>query len=132
MTTTYSVVPFSVSTDFRGISVVSTTLATPTNIHTVPGSQGATLPDLLSLDLVNTNTVSVPYTVTFGGVTAASDVLTGLVLPGQTIRVFTQKPIRNGLSVGVASVTMTWIDGVSYTGVGSKLIAHGSVQRQLT
>lgn len=130
MTTTYSIVPFSGSTDFRGISVASTTLATPTTVHTSQAS--ATLPDLVTLDLVNTHTVAVPYTVTWGGVTGTSDVLTGLVLPGQTLRVCTQKPIRNALLVGVASVTLTWVDGVSYTGVLSKLIAHGHVQRQLT
>lgn len=130
MTTTYSVVPFSGSTDFKGISIASTTVATPTTVHTAQAS--ATLPDLLTIDLENIHTVAVPYTLTWGGVTATSDVLTGLVLPGQTLRVCTQKPIRNSLVVGIASATITWIDGTSYTGVATKLIAHGHVQRQLT
>ncbi len=130
MSTTYSVVPFSGSTDFRGISITSTTVATPTTVHTAQAS--ATLPDLLTLDLENIATVATPYTVTWGGVTTTADVMTGLVLAGQTLRICTQKPIRNALVVGVASATITWIDGVSYTGVGTKLIAHGHVQRQLT
>lgn len=132
MTTTYSIVPFSGSTDFKGISIASTTVATPTTVHTVPGSQGATLPDLLTIDLENIHTVAVPYTATWGGVSATGDVMTGVVLPGQTLRICTQKPIRNALVVGIASATITWIDGASYTGVASKLIAHGHVQRQLT
>lgn len=130
MSTTYSVVPFSVSTDFKGISIASTTVATPTAIHVAQASTA--LPDLLILDLENIHTSPVPFTITFGGVSATADVITGLVLAGQCLRVFTQKPIRNALSVGVASATMTWIDGVSYTGVATKLIAHGYVQRQLT
>lgn len=130
MATTYSVIPFSGSTDFRGVSIASTTVATPTTVHTAQAS--ASLPDLLTLDLENTHTAPVPYTVTWGGVTPTSDVLTGLVLSGQTLRVCTQKPTRNALVIGIASATMTWVDLVSYTGVASKLIAHGQVQRQLT
>lgn len=130
MATTYSIVPFSGSTDFRGVSIASTTVATPTTVHTAQAS--ATLPDLLTIDLENIATVPTPYTVTWGGVTATSDVMTGVVLAGQTLRICTQKPIRNALVIGIASATMTWVDGVSYTGVATKLIAHGHVQRQLT
>jgi hypothetical protein len=130
MSTTYSIAPLSGSTDFRGISVASTTVATPTTAHTAQAS--ATLPDLVTIDLENIHTSPVPYTLTWGGVTATSDVMTGVVLAGQTLRICTQKPIRNALVVGVASATITWIDGVSYTGVASKLIIHGHVQRQLT
>lgn len=130
MTTTYSIVPFSVSTDFKGISIASTTVATPTAVHAAQAS--ATLPDLVTLDLENIHTAAVPYTVTWGGVTATADVITGVVLPGSMVRICTQKPIRNALSIGVASATITWVDGVSYAGAASKLIAHGHVQRQLT
>lgn len=125
---TFTIVPFSGSTDFKGISITSTTVATPTTVHTAQAN--ATLPDLLTLDLENINTVAVPYTVTWGGVAATSDVMTGVLLPGETLPICKQKPIRNSLVVGIASATMTWIDGVSYTGVGTKLIAHGHVQRQ--
>ena len=130
MATTYSIVPLSGSTDFRGISITSTTVATPTTVHTAQAS--ATLPDLLSIDLENIHTSAVPFTLTWGGVTATADVMTGLVLPGQFLRICTQKPIRNALVVGIASATITWVDGVSYTGAATKLIAHGHVQRQLT
>ncbi len=130
MTTTYSIIPLSGSTDFKGISIASTTVATPTTVHTAQAS--ATLPDLLSIDLENIALVPTPYTITWGGVAATSDVLTGVILAGETQRIVTQKPIRNALVIGIASATMTWIDGVSYTGVATKLIAHGHCQRQLT
>lgn len=126
----YSIVPFSLSTDFRGISIVSTTVATPTGIHVAQAS--LTLPDLMHLDLVNIHTIAVPYTITWGGITATADVKTGVLLPGQTLPIFHQMPIRNALSIGIASATLTWIDGISYAGVATKLIAHGYVQRQLT
>lgn len=130
MATTFSLVPFSASTDFIGVSIASTTLATPTTVHTAQAS--TTLPDLVTLYLQNIDTVARPYTVTWGAVTATTGPMSGVILPGSFQTIVVQKPIRNALVIGVASVTMTWIDGVSYTGSASKLIAHGSVQRQLT
>lgn len=129
MATTFSIVPFSASTDFRGIKITTTSSAGDT-IHTAQAS--ATLPDLLTLDLENTDTVARPYTVQWGGVTSPDDSMTGLILAGQTARICTQKPIRNALVVKIFSGTMTWIDLVSYTGAANVLSAHGWVQRQLT
>lgn len=127
--TTYSIVPLSGSTDFRGIKITTTASAGDT-IHTAQVS--ATLPDLLSIDIENTDTVARPFTLQWGGVTAPDDKITGLVLAGQSLRVCTQKPIRNSLIVKCFSGTMTWIDGVSYTGAANILVVHGHAQRQVT
>ena len=129
MSTTYSIVPLSGSTDFRGIKITTTASAGDT-IHTAQAS--ATLPDLLSVDIENTDTSARPFTLQWGGTTSPDDKITGLVLPGQCLRVCTQKPIRNALVVKCFSGTMTWIDGASYTGAANVLVVHGSVQRQLT
>ncbi len=129
MSTTYSIVPLSASTDFRGIKVTTTASAGDT-IHQAQAS--ATLPDLLSIDIENTDTVPRPFTLQWGGTTSPDDKITGLVLAGQVVRVVTQKPIRNALVVKCFSGTMTWIDGVSYTGAANVLVVHGSCQRQLT
>ncbi len=130
MSTSYSVVPFSGSTDFRGIKV--TTTASPGDtVHTAQAS--ATLPDLVTLKLTNTDTSARPYKVQWGGTTSPDDfAYMGVLLPGQTVKICDQQPIRNSLLIKVASITMTWIDSVSYTGAANVLVAHGHVQRQLT
>lgn len=131
MTTTYSVVPLSGSTDFKGIKI--TTTASPGDtIHTSQAG-GGTLPDLLTIKITNTDTVARPYKVQWGGTTSPDDfAYIGVVLPGQTLKVCDQQPTRNSLIVKVASITLTWIDGVSYTGAANVLVVHGHVQRQLT
>lgn len=130
MTTTYSIVPLSGSTDFRGIKI--TTTASPGDtVHTAQAS--ATLPDLVTLRLTNTDTTARPYKVQWGGTTSPDDfAFEGVLLPGQSRLICHQTPIRNALVVKVASITLTWIDGVSYTGAANVLVAHGQVQRQLT
>lgn len=129
MTTTYTIVPFSGSTDFKGVKVTTTASAGDT-IHTAQAS--ASLPDLLSIDLENTDAVARPFTLQWGGTASPDDKITGVVLPGDCLRVCTQKPIRNGLVVKCFSGTMTWVDGVSYTGAANVLVVHGHVQRQMT
>ncbi len=129
MATTFSIVPFSGSTDFRGIKITTTASAGDT-IHTAQAS--ATLPDFLDIDIENTDTSARPYTVQWGGTTSPDDKMTGVVMAGQLLRICTQKPIRNALVIKIFSGTMTWIDGLSYTGAANVLVAHGKVQRQLT
>lgn len=132
MTTTYSIVPLSGSTDFRGSKVAATSLASGTTIHTAQAS--ATLPDLVCLEAYNSDTVARPLKLGWGGTTSPDDVLAFLLLPGQTIIIVHQRPIRNSLVIKAASETMTWIDGVSYAGAANVIsITGGSyVQRQLT
>lgn len=129
MTTTYSIIPLSGSTDFKGIKITTTASAGDT-IHTAFAS--TTLPDLLSIDIANTDTVARPFTFQWGGTASPDDKYVGVVLAGQTLRVCTQKPIRNALVVKCFSGTMTWVDGISYTGAANVLIVHGQCQRQLT
>lgn len=127
--TTFSLVPLSGSTDFRGVKVAATS-SPGTTAHTAQAS--ATLPDLVTIDLENTDTVARPYTIEWGGVTNPDDRMTGVILPGSFARVVTQKPIRNALLIKISSITLTWVDGVSYTGAANVIVAHGYVQRQLT
>lgn len=126
MATTFTIVPLTGSTDFRGIKVTTTATA-GTTIHTAQAS--ATLPDLLTVKITNTDTSARPYTLEWGGVTSPDDLMKGVVLPGQTVTVCHQHPIRNSLVVRCFSGTMTWIDGVSYTGAANVLIVHGHTQR---
>jgi len=130
VTTTYSIVPLSGSTDFRGVKI--TTTASPGDtIHAAQAS--ATLPDLVTLRLNNTDTVARPYKIQFGGTTSPDDFTDeGVLLPGQTLTVFHQRPIRNALVIKAASITLTWVDGVSYAGAANVVVASGHVQRQLT
>jgi hypothetical protein len=130
MATTFSVIPLSGSTDYRGIKI--TTTASPGDtVHTAQAS--ATLADFLDIDITNTDTAARPFTVQWGGTTSPDDkIIVGVVLPGQTLRVCTQKPIRNALVVKIASITMTWIDGVSYAGAANVLVVGGKCQRQVT
>lgn len=126
---TFSLIPLSVSADFRGIKIAAT--ASPgTAIHTAQAS--ASLGDFLTIDITNVDTVPRPYTIEWGGTTSPDDQKRGVILPGQTVTVARKRGIRNALSVRVASITMTWIDGLSYTGATNILIVHGQVQRQLT
>ena len=69
-----------------------------------------------------------------GGVTAPDDSKTYLLLPGETRVVSHQVPIRNALVVKAASITMTWVDGASYTGAANVIVCTGGsyAQRQLT
>ncbi len=124
---TFTIIPASGSTDFRGVAITATS-SPGTTFHTAQAS--ATLPDFVTLDICNTDTVARPYTVEWGGTTSPGDYMTGVVLAGATSRICTQKPIRNSLIVKIASITMTWVDGNSYTGSGSVLTAHGYVQEQ--
>lgn len=127
--TTFSIVPLSGSTDFRGIKITQT--ASPgTTVHTAQAS--ATLPDMVTFDIENTDTSARPYTVEWGGTSNPDDRITGVILAGSFARVCTQKPIRNALVVKVSSITLTWVDGASYTGAANVLVVHGNVQRQLT
>ncbi|TAK98942.1 MAG: hypothetical protein EPO08_17720 [Rhodospirillaceae bacterium] len=122
----YSIVPFSGSTDFRGIKI--TTTASPGDtVHTAQAS--ASLPDHVTLQLTNTDTVDRPYTVQFGGTTSPDDKLTGYVPAGLTVTVCDKKPIRNNLVVKVASISATVL-GNALTGAANVLVAHGYVQRQ--
>lgn len=125
---TYSIIPLSGSTDFRGIKV--TTTASPGDtVHT--GQASATLPDHLTLQITNTDTADRPYTIQWGGTTSPDDKLSGYVPSGMTITVCEKKPIRNSLVVKVASISAT-VNGISLTGAANVLVAHGHVQRQLT
>lgn len=130
MATTFSIVPLSGSTDFKGIKI--TTTASPGDtVHTAQAS--TTLPDLVTLFLTNTDTSARPYKVQWGGTTSPDDFrFIGVLLPGETREICRQEPIRNALVIKVASITMTWVDGVSYTGAANVIVAGGSVQRQLT
>ena len=131
MTTTYDIRPLSGSTDFRGIKI--TTTASPGDtIHTAQVS--ATLPDLVTIDVVNRDSVPRPVIVQFGGTTSPDDYITAIVLPSVTQRICTQKPIRNSLVVKCFSPGggIAWADGVTYLGTANVLVVHGHVQRQLT
>lgn len=130
MTTTYTTVPLSGSTDFRGIKVAATSLAAGTTIHTAQAS--ATLPDLVSIILYNSDTVARPIKLGWGGTTSPDDVLSDVLLPGETKTYVHQRPIRNALVIKAASETLTWIDGVSYTGAANVISVCGGsyVQRQ--
>ena len=66
MSTTYSIVPLSGSTDFRGIKVTTTASAGDT-VHTA--QSGTSLIDLLSVDIENTDTAARPFTLQWGGTT---------------------------------------------------------------
>ncbi len=125
--TTFTTIPLSGSTDFRGIKI--TTTASPGDtIHTAQAS--ATLPDYVTIEVENTDTTARPFTLQWGGTTSPDDKITGVVLPGEVVRVTDKKPIRNSLVIRCFSGTMTWIDGASYTGAANVLVVHGSVQRQ--
>lgn len=132
MSTTYSTPPLSASTDYRGIKVVATSLASGTTIHQAQAS--TTLPDLVCLEAYNSDTVARPLKLGWGGTTSPDDVLAFLLLPGETKVIVHQRPIRNSLIIKAASETMTWVDGTSYTGAANVIsITGGSyVQRQLT
>lgn len=130
--TTYSTPPLSASTDYRGIKVAATTIAGGTTIHIAQAS--ASLPDLVCLEAYNSDTVARPLKLGWGGTTSPDDILTFLLLPGETRVIVHQRPIRNALIIKAASETFTWVDGVSYTGAANVIsITGGSyVQRQLT
>ena len=130
MATTYSIVPLSGSTDFKGIKI--TTTASPGDtVHTAQAS--TTLPDLVTLRITNTDTTARPYKVQWGGTTSPDDFgYEGVILPGQTLPICDKTPIRNALVIKIASITLTWVDGVSYTGAANVLVVGGHVQRQLT
>lgn len=131
MSTTYSTVPLSASTDFRGIKIAATS-SPGTTIHTAQAS--ATLPDLLHLEFYNSDTVPRPLTLEWGGTTSPDDRKTYLLLPGENRVICHQVPIRNALVVKASSITMTWIDGVQYTGAANVIVCTGGsyAQRQLT
>ena len=131
MTTTYSIVPLSASTDFRGIKIAATS-SPGTTIHTAQAS--TVLPDLLHLEFCNTDTVARPLTLEWGGTTNPDDRKAYLLLPGENRVVGHQAPIRNALVIKASSITMTWIDGVSYAGAANVVVCTGGsyVQRQLT
>lgn len=131
MTTTYSIVPLSGSADFRGIKI--TGAASPgQTIHTAQAS--ATLPDLLHLEFCNTDTVARPLLLEWGGTTNPDDRKIYVLLPGETRVIAHQAPLRNALALKAASVTSTWVDGVSYTGAANVIVCTGGsyAQRQLT
>jgi hypothetical protein len=125
--TTFTTIPFSASTNFRGIKV--TTTASPGD--TVHAAQsGTTYSDFVTLTITNTDTVARPYRVQWGGTTSPDDSIVGVILPGSTKKICEKKAINNSLLVKVASVTMTWVDGASYTGAANVLTVHGQVQRE--
>lgn len=125
---TYSIVPLSGATDFRGIKVTTTASAGDT-IHTAQAS--ATLPDHLTLQIENTDTADRPYTLQWGGTTSPDDKITGVIPSGMCLTVTDKKPIRNALVVKCFSGTIT-VAGTSYTGAANVLVVHGHCQRQLT
>lgn len=133
MTTAFSVLPLSGSTDFRGIKIVGTA-SNGSDATTLHQAAAGTLPDLLHLEFTNTDTVPRPLTLFWGGTTVPDDVKRYLLLPGETRVISHQIPIRNSLIVKAASVTMTWIDGVSYTGAANVITCSGGSynQRQTT
>lgn len=125
---TFSIIPFSASTDFKGIKITTTASAGDT-LHTAQAS--ATLQDHMTLAICNTDTVDRPYTVQFGGTTSPDDKITGMVPSGMTVTIFEKKPIRNALLVKCFSGTIT-VGGVALTGAANVLVAHGWIQRELT
>lgn len=131
MTTTYSTVPLSGATDFRGIKITATSLAAGVTLHTAQAS--ATLVDIPRMGFCNMDTVSRPLKLGWGGTTSPDDVIPFVLLPGQTIWI-PKMPIRNALVIKAASETLTWIDGVSYVGAANVIACIGGswVQRQLT
>lgn len=131
MTTTYSAVPLSGSTDFRGIKIAATSLASGTTLHTAQAS--ATLADYPLMGFQNGDTTARPLKIGWGGTTAPDDVIPYVLLPGQVIWI-PVRPIRNALVIKAASETLTWIDSVSYTGAANVIACLGGswVQRQLT
>jgi len=126
----FTIVPLSGSTDFRGILVTPTALGSAETIHTAQAS--ASLPDLVSIEAFNSDTVARPLKLAWGGTTDPDDVLAFVLLPGETRMIVHQRPIRNSLIIKAASVTMTWVDGRSYTGSADKIVITGGsyVQRQ--
>lgn len=116
--TTFNLIPASASTDFRGTKIVATASA-GTTIHTSQAS--ATLTDHLTLIARNSDTVSRPLTIQFGGTTAPDDSMTFLLPSGWTGCILKDWPIRNALVVKGFSGTATFMD-VSYTGAANVIV----------
>jgi hypothetical protein len=124
----FTTIPLSGSTDFRPVTIAATS-GTGTLVHTAQAS--ATLSDFVTLEITNSDTVARPYIVQWGGTSAPGDnAFEGVVLAGSTETICVKKPIRNALVIRVKSETLTWIDGVSYTGATNILLVSGAVQRE--
>jgi hypothetical protein len=124
----FTIIPLSGSTDYRPVKVGATS-GTGTLIHTAQAS--ATLSDFVTLTISNTDTVGRPFVVQWGGTTAPDDnAFEGVLLASKSKTICVKKPIRNSLIIRVKSETLTWIDGISYTGAADILIVNGEVQRE--
>jgi hypothetical protein len=124
----FTTIPLSGSTDFRPVKIAATSGA-GTLVHTAQSS--TTLSDFVTIEINNSDTVARPYIVQWGGTSAPDDnAFEGVILAGSNETICIKKPIRNALVVRVKSETLTWIDGVSYTGATNILLVSGSVQRE--
>ncbi len=124
----FTTIPLSASSDYAPIKIAATS-GTGTTVHTAQAS--ATLSDFVTLCITNTDTVARPYIVQWAGTTDPdNNAYEGVILAGSTEEICVKKPIRGGHLVRVKSQTLTWVDGVSYTGSANILIVSGSVQRE--
>lgn len=126
MTQTFTRNPLSGSTDGRGIKITATSSPGVT-VHTA--TSDTTFFDEISLRITNVDTVARPYVIEAGGTTNPDDRIVGVVLAGQSIMI-DNFILRNSLVAKVSSITLTWIDGVSYAGAANVLVVHGQVLRQ--
>lgn len=124
----FTTIPLSASADFEPVKIAATS-GTGTSVHQAQAS--ATLSDFVTLNITNSDTVARPYVVQWAGTTDPdNNAFEGVILAGSTEQICVKMPIRNSHVVRVKSQTLTWIDGVSYTGATNILLVSGSVQRE--
>jgi len=102
---TYSKIPFSNSTDYKGIKVAATSIGSGTTIHTAQAS--ATNPDILTIFAYNSDTVDRKLTLGWGGTSSPDDLIDITLQPnanGMTL-IVADLPIRNSLVVKAACDT---------------------------
>ena len=112
-------IPFSASTQGRGIKIVATATA-GTTIHTTGTS--ATIIDEVWLSLYNGHTADVVVTIEFGGVTVPDDVIVLTV------------PVKAGLILAVPGLPLLGSGGASLTvaafaATANVITARGYVNR---
>jgi hypothetical protein len=99
----FSKIPFSGSTDGRGIKVVATSIGSGTTIHTA--TSDATLPDIITVYAFNSDTSDRTLTLGWGGTTSPDDLVGPLTIPTQSglVLVVADLILRNSLVVKAAA-----------------------------
>ena len=114
---TYTKIPLSGATDFRGIKVttVGPVDGSDTTIHTAQAS--ATLPDVVTLFGYNSDTVARWVELGWGGTTSPDDLFRQTIPAASGMILLAELPIRNSLVVVAAAE------------VANKIIIFGYVNR---